>query len=153
MTIFLWVQKVLEVVGRSRWINIVLEVASFAGKSSTGMCRRLAVQVRNEAFSWVWPWYGRRKDKQLHVMPDHNFMSECILKFIFQIQVQQYPSISHIYTKKNCEATAPFGFYVLETIWPRFTSRYHAHRWNVDDLMAAALPHHVHSSDGVLGPF
>jgi len=28
----------------------------------------------------------------------------------------------------------------------RETGRYHVHRWNVDDLMAAALPHHVSSS-------
>ena len=31
-------------------------------------------------------------------------------------------------------------------LWPRFVAqnawRYHAHQWNVDDIMAAALPHH-----------
>jgi hypothetical protein len=43
-----------------------IEVASFAGKSSTGMCRRLAVQVRNEAFSWVWVWYGWGKKNHVN---------------------------------------------------------------------------------------
>ena len=37
--------------------------------------------------------------------------------------------------RSNCLATCIF------CLVSRF--RYHAHRWNVDDLMGAALPHHA----------
>ena len=59
--------------------------------------------------------------------------------FKFQIQVQDVP-----YNKNHCESTAPLVTRAGNDQKLRVpASRYHAHRWNVDDLMAAALPHHA----------
>lgn len=69
--------------------GVWIEVASFAGKSSTGMCRRLAVQVRNEAFSWVWVWYcwGKKHHVNQPCEPTIFISERMIYEFSYLFQI------------------------------------------------------------------
>ena len=94
-----------------------IEVASFAGKSSTGMCRRLAVQVRNEAFSWVWVWYGWGKKNHVNQPCEPTiFISERIMSLWNFVSISNSRFKSKMFhTTKSIVNRLPPWWHVLQT--------------------------------------